>query len=143
VRIVRRYNDEVVTSYHGPNELRRRRENRGNYLLTQFLQGRYPEIMQTEEDSNTVLNYLDVSGFGEEKAVCIESRNALVDYELDYVLENHDLRQHLIRLLCYMHFHDVQATHVMPLKSEEFIIPTSVDYRSNFNRFLQSFNDLY
>lgn len=66
--------------------------------------------MRTGEDANTVLNYLDVSGFGEEKAVCLESRNALVGYELDYVLENHDLRQHLIRLLCFLHFHDVQVS---------------------------------
>jgi hypothetical protein len=99
--------------------------------------------MQTGEDANTVLNYLDVSGFGDEKSACAESRNSLENYELDYVLENIDLRQHLIRLLCYLHFHDVQATHVAPLKSEEFIIPCAVDYRTNFTRFLQNFNDMY
>ncbi|KAI6176790.1 AB hydrolase-1 domain-containing protein [Aphelenchoides bicaudatus] len=139
VRIVRRYNDEVVTSYHGPNELRRRRENRGNYLLLRFLKGRYPDVMRTEEDDNAVFNYLEISGFGEERHAVDESGNSLQGYDLDFVLENSDLRQHLIRLLCFMHFHDVQATHVTPLKTDEFILPEAVNFTDNFTGFLQSF----
>lgn len=142
VRIIRRFNDEVVTAYHGPDELRRRRENRGNYLLLRFLQDRYPDIVQNDEDAKTVLNYLDIGDFGEERAACIESRNSLDHYELDYVLANADLKQHLIRLLCFSHFYDVQAAHVTPLKSEEFILPHEVNFR-NFDAFLRSLDNLY
>jgi len=140
VHIIRRYNDEVVTSYHGPNEYRRRRENRGNYLLVRFLQGRYPEVVKNEEDSNVVFKFLDVSGFGEERKLCEESRDALVGYELPYVLENDDLRHNLIRLLCSKHFSDIQANHITPLKSEELIIPKPVNF-NDFDNFLQSFED--
>jgi hypothetical protein len=95
--------------------------------------------MRNEEDSNAVFNYLDVSGFGEERSACRESCVALNSYELNYVLENDDLRRHLIRLLCFKHFHDVFATHVTPLKPEEFLIPQTVNFQ-DFKTFLHSFD---
>lgn len=139
VKIVRRFNDEIVSSYHGNDEIRRRRENRGNNLLARFLKGRYPDVFRTEQDTDVVFDFLDINGFGDEKDAIRESRNALISYPLEFVLENDDLRMHLIRLLASAHFHDVMATHVEPLKSEEFIIPETVNYR-DFKDFLRSVN---
>jgi hypothetical protein len=141
VRIIRRYYDEVVTSYNGPDEERRRRENRGNYLLAEFLKQRYPQVLEDDEDYSVVLDFLSASGHGGELVVCRESFNALSGYNLDYILPNRDLRSHLIRLLCSAHFYDVHSSHVVPLKAEEFRIPEPVDLQ-DFSKFLRSFKDL-
>jgi hypothetical protein len=105
--------------------------------LARFLRGRYPDVLRNEEDTKIVFKFLNINGFGDEKAAIRESRNALLSYPLEFVLENDDLRTHLIRLLAAAHFHDVMATHVQPLKNEEFIIPEPVNY-TDFGAFLRS-----
>lgn len=141
MRIIRRFNDEVISTYHGPDESRRRRENRGNNLLVRFLKGRYPNVMKNESDERAVFQFLNISVVGEERTAIKKSKDALANYTLDFILENDDLRQRLIHLLISRHFYDVRATHVAPLQTSEFKLPEPVDF-SDLNNFLNSFERL-
>ena len=128
VRIIRRYNDEIVTLYRGADEERRRRENRGNHLLAKFIKGRYSAVCRTDDDYNAVLNYLDVSGTLEEAQLVADAVRALSSGlpPLER-LDDAQTRVHIIHLLCSTHFTDVFSSHVVPLKSAEFIVPEAVD----------------
>lgn len=73
VHIIRRYNDEIITTFQGPDDARMRRENRGNFLLAKFLQSRFPKILKNNEDFNAVLDYVNSGEHERENLV----RNAM------------------------------------------------------------------
>ena len=132
----------MVTTYHGPDEDRRRRENRGNQLLARFLKDRYSYILVDETDCDTVLEYLDSSGTRQGHEQLIQGLAHVERYEfqdiLDTIGNNADLRADFIRLLCFVHFVDVPYSHTVPLASKEFKVPEPV----NFNEFQKFLNTL-
>lgn len=128
MRIIRRYNDEIVTLYRGPDEERRRRENRGNHLLAKFFKGRYPSVMRSDDEYNSVLNYLDVSGTPAEAQLVADAVRAFtINPSPLERLDDAATRIHIVNLLCSAHFTDVFSSHVVPLKAAEFIVPEAID----------------
>ncbi|CAD5219709.1 unnamed protein product [Bursaphelenchus xylophilus] len=125
VRIIRRYNDEVITTYQGPDSIRMRRENRGNHLLAKFFQGRFPDFVTDNEDYNAVLEYVNSTPHDQRRMV----RDALVSIEDKSYTEaakEPNTQHHVLHLLSYLHFFDVPSNHTTPLSQNEFNLPIQV-----------------
>ncbi|CAD5214211.1 unnamed protein product [Bursaphelenchus okinawaensis] len=125
VKIIRRYNDEVITTYQGPDSQRMRRENRGNHLLAKFFQTRYPDFVTDNEDYNTVLEYVNSTPHDQR----VMARTAMMNIgnkSYEEASKEPTLRHDVLHLLSSLHFVDVPSSHTTPLSQTEFNLPFQV-----------------
>ncbi|KAI1721337.1 alpha/beta hydrolase fold domain-containing protein [Ditylenchus destructor] len=118
----RRWNDEIIVSDTTSDEDGKRASNRANDLLVNFLENRYPGLLQSFEDENHIRAWL-----------AYEPATRLVTFNVsEPIIPTNvaDLDQKerlvLIEQLCYKHFLDYEATHNVPLPVNYFNIPAPV-----------------
>ncbi|KAI1729239.1 alpha/beta hydrolase fold domain-containing protein [Ditylenchus destructor] len=116
VLLIRRWNDEIIVSDSTSDEDTRRASNRANDLLVNFLDNRYPGLLQSFEDEDHIRTWL--AHDAATRLVTFNVSEPIIPTNISELDQNERLV--LIEQLCHKHFLDYEATHNVPLPANYF-----------------------